>query len=300
MAYAQFSLICLIWSASFLFMKKASPGFTPVSIGGWRVLAAAFVLGAVFVLQQKRFTLKRADLAGLLIVAFFGYVWPYCIQPLLVERHGSGFIGMTVSFVPFFTVTLALLTGAERPESRQMIGVLGALGGLLLLMKDGLSRSVPVFDLGLALSVPLSYAGVNLFIRRRMAHVPPLGLTFFSMTLAGGILAWPAVAGIRLEGASASEGQIAVVSLALLGVFGTGLGMFLFNKLIRDHGPLFAGMTTNLVPLGAVLWGWLDGEQITMTQVGSLLVVLSMVILVQYGAAVRQPVPLKLRPHDAE
>jgi len=300
MAYAHFSLICLIWSASFLFMKKAAPGFSPVSIGGWRVLAAALVLGAVFALQRKKLALKRDDFAGLLIVAFFGYVWPYCIQPLLVERHGSGFIGMTVSFVPFFTVALTLLTGAERPEPRQMIGVMGALGGLLLLMKDGLSRSVPVEDLGLALSVPLSYAGVNLFIRRRMAHVPPLGLTFVSMTLAGVILAWPAVAGIRLENAGDSEGRIAIGALVLLGVFGTGLGMFLFNKLIRDHGPLFAGMTTNLVPLGAVLWGWLDGEQITVTQAGSLLIVLSMVILVQYRAAVRQPVSIRLQTQDAE
>ncbi|HLQ43741.1 MAG TPA: hypothetical protein VK137_03350, partial [Planctomycetaceae bacterium] len=37
MAYVLFLLICLIWSGSFLLMKKATLVFSPVSVGAWRV-----------------------------------------------------------------------------------------------------------------------------------------------------------------------------------------------------------------------------------------------------------------------
>ncbi len=60
--------------------------------------------------------------------------------------------------------------------------------------------------------------------------------------------------------------------------------MFWFNKLIHDRGPLFAGMVTNLVPAGAVIWGWLDGEQVTTKQIAALAIILPMVALVQFGA----------------
>ncbi len=76
----------------------------------------------------------------------------------------------------------------------------------------------------------------------------------------------------------------AVISLLVLGVVGTGLAMFWFNKLIHDRGPLFAGMVTNLVPAGAVIWGWLDGEQVTTRQIAALAIILPMVALVQFGA----------------
>ena len=75
------------------------------------------------------------------------------------------------------------------------------------------------------------------------------------------------------------------------GVLGTGLAMFLFNVLIHGHGPLFAGMVTNLVPVGALLWGWSDGEKVTMTQVKALVGLLLMVTLVQYDAAHRPTLP---------
>ena len=45
-----------------------------------------------------------------------------------------------------------------------------------------------------------------------------------------------------------------------------------------------ASYATNVVPLGAVLWGWLDAETITPLQLTALAGVLAMVTLVQYRA----------------
>jgi hypothetical protein len=50
-------------------------------------------------------------------------------------------------------------------------------------------------------------------------------------------------------------------------------------------------MTTNLIPVGAVFWGWVDGEHITQTQVAALVGILLMVTIVQFGSA-QKPIPV--------
>ena len=87
------------------------------------------------------------------------------------------------------------------------------------------------------------------------------------------------------EGDTSAAFGPAVASLAFLGIVGTGLGTYMFNKLVVEHGPLFAGMVTYLVPVGALVWGWLDHETVTPLQLAALTGIFLMVGIVQYGAA---------------
>jgi drug/metabolite transporter (DMT)-like permease len=58
--------------------------------------------------------------------------------------------------------------------------------------------------------------------------------------------------------------------------------MFMFYRLIQARGPLFAGMVTYLIPIGAVAWGWADGEPVSTRQLVALAVILAAVALVQW------------------
>jgi len=82
---------------------------------------------------------------------------------------------------------------------------------------------------------------------------------------------------------------VAVFCMLMLGVVGTGLGTWMFNSLVQNQGPLFAGMVYYLVPIGAIAWGWIDREPITGLQLVALVGILAMVAVVQYGAAVPPP-----------
>lgn len=284
MPYVLFLLICVIWSGSFLMMKKAALVFSPISVGAWRVVGGAAVLLILWLIQRQPVGWRRRDLWSLVFIVFAGYTWPYCVQPWLIARHGSAFIGMTVSFTPLFTILASVPLLRVVPHPRQAVGVLGALGGLGLLMSEGFSRQIPATHLLLAASVPLGYALVNTWVRRRMTHVPPLMMSLVSLAIAGVILQVLSFWSPAPTPPSPAAFWPAVISLLVLGVAGTGLAMFWFNKLIHDRGPLFAGMVTNLVPAGAVIWGWLDGEQVTPRQIAALTIILPMVALVQFGA----------------
>ena len=284
MPYVLFLLICVIWGGSFLMMKKAVLVFSPISVAAWRVAGGAAVLLILWLIRRQPVGWRRRDFWSLAFIVAAGYTWPYCVQPWLINRHGSAFIGMTVSFTPLFTMLASVPLLGIVPHPRQAIGVLGALVGMGLLMGEGFSRQIPATHLLLATSVSLGYALVNVWVRRGLTHVPPLMMSLVSLTIASVILQILSFWSPAPTMPNPDAFWPAVISLLVLGVAGTGLAMFWFNKLIHDRGPLFAGMVTNLVPAGAVIWGWLDGEEVTGRQIVALAIILPMVALVQFGA----------------
>jgi drug/metabolite transporter (DMT)-like permease len=289
MPYLIFLLICTMWGSSFILMKKASLAFSHLEIGAGRVIGGAVILGILYWWRANHQPLRKADLPLLAFIIVIGFAWPYTVQPYLVALHGSAFIGMTVSFVPLMTILVSVPILGVYPSLRQLIGVLGALICLGFLMVDGIDRKIPPGDLCLAATVPLTYSITNACISRWLRHMPSLQLTLFCLVGSSLVLLPLSLVTHSPVPASQQEMLLAVASLILLGVASTGMGNFLFNKLLQEHGPLFAGMVTNLVPVGAVMWGWFDEERVTPLQCVALAGILSMVALVQYGAARRVP-----------
>ena len=305
MPYFVFLAVCSAWSISFLLMKKAGLIFSPASIGLWRVIAGTAVLGVIWLVRERQWSFHWRDAGPMLIVVLAGCAWPYSIQPWVIARQGSAFMALMVSFVPLLTILLTVATSGGWPARRQLIGVIGALGCLAVLLGDGWQRDVPLTQLLAALSVPSCYAIANVTIRYRLGHASAILVTMVSMFSTIWLLLPIVNVVAPPDTLVASAWLPAVASLAFLGIVGTGLATFGFNWLIREHGPLFAGMTTNVVPLGAILFGWLDGERISRWQLGAILGIVSMVTLVQYRAASRSvppdepTVPTSIEPPQA-
>lgn len=299
MHHLIFLFIVLIWSASFIMMKKADLAFGPLSVGALRVLGGALVLAALALLLRRRWRPQGKQWVLLVLLVLIGYAWPYTMQPFLVGRHGSGFIGMMVGLVPLLTVLVSVPLLRQWPSLRQAIGVFGGLACLALIMRDGLDRSVPLPHLFLAISVPLGYAISNTLIKRHLSGVPSLSLTLWC--LGSSVLVLGPLALSREELRAGGETLlVGTLCVAVLGVVGTGLAIFGLYRLIQLRGPLYAGMVTYLIPLGAVLWGWLDGEEVTTLQLAAMAGVIAMVVLVQWperrrpGAAIGQTVEAEL------
>lgn len=285
MPHVIFLLICTIWGSSFILMKKATLAFTPLGVGAGRVAGGAVILALLWWLVRSRWSLRRGDLAAVLFVVVIGYAIPYCIQPLLIERHGSAFIAMTVSFLPLLTSAVSVPMLRCWPSRRQVVGMLGGLACMAALARDGLERNVPLADLLLAVSIPFSYALANVLIRRQLRHVAPLELSLVSLVLSTIVLLPLACGGGSSAVRRGDDFGLALASLAILGVVGTGIGSVLFNRLIRDEGPLFAGMVTYIVPVGGLAWGWWDHERVTALQLAALAGIFAMVAVVQYRPA---------------
>jgi drug/metabolite transporter (DMT)-like permease len=285
--HVLFLLFCTIAGSSFILMKKAALAFGPLTIAALRCLSGGLVLLGLWRWMPPLRRPTRQEAPWILVLAALGYAYPFAMVPYLVTRHGSGFIGMMVCFVPLITVAISMPLLGVFPTRGQLVGVLGGLACMAVILLDGAERSVPPLDLGLALSVPFFFACTNVTTRRHLNGLSPYLLTLLCV----GVVAL-ALTPVGLAVESVDTGGrfgVAVASLVALGVMSTAVGLVVFFRVLQRRGPLYAGMVTYLVPLGALLWGWADAERVTLRQVAALLGVLAMVAVVQLDLARRQP-----------
>ena len=81
------------------------------------------------------------------------------------------------------------------------------------------------------------------------------------------------------------EGIIAVFILALVG---TALAVLIFNRLIKISSPIFASSITYLIPIIAVVFGSIYGEEITLAQITGLIVLLLGVVIINVNKPFRR------------
>ena len=72
----------------------------------------------------------------------------------------------------------------------------------------------------------------------------------------------------------------ALLYIALLSIVGTGIAKTLYNKLVQISSPVFSSSVTYLIPVVAIFWGILDGEELTLLQLFAGIIVLIGVYLV--------------------
>jgi len=296
MPYLAFLFICLVWGSSFILMDRASHALGPVSIAVCRLLGGAFVLAIYWLWNRQRARISRTDWGHILVVAVLANALPFVIQPFTMIQAGEhAYFGMMVALVPLVTILLSIPMLNLWPTRRQLVGVLGGIICMALAVHDGSVRGIAPELLALALTVPLGYAVGNAYVKWKLDHLPALPMTTLFLAL-GGLLLLPlqfspsTLVEWKLAGpAEPYDWPLAIASILFLSVVGTGIAILFFVQLIKNQGPLFAGMVTYVVPVLALFWGQYDKERLTPTQLFAIGGVLAMVGLVQWGAATPRP-----------
>lgn len=272
-------------------MERATHAFGPVGVGIGRLIGGAAVLACMWWLQRARHHVSKQDMVKIAAVALIGTSWPFVVQPYCLRQgFGHSYFGMMVALVPLATIVVSVPMLGVWPTKRQLAGVVGGFGCMMLLLQDGAARGMSASLLGLALTVPLSYALGNTYLKWKLSHLHAVPLTTLVLSFAAlWLVPLEVVPGLLeqmgLQGPSEPREMLeALLALAVLGAVGTGVSVLLFIHLVVQEGPLFAGMVTYVVPVFALLWGAFDGETITGKQLIAMSGVLAMVALVQFGA----------------
>jgi drug/metabolite transporter (DMT)-like permease len=282
MQHILFLAVSLLWGVNFLLMKIAVTAYTPIGVAAIRVFSGALFLTLIVVYRERQWPFRRIHIPGLAVIVLMGYAWPFVVQPYLIQFCGSGMIGLMPSLVPLITIMISIPMLGVRPTPRQLTGVLAGLGFISLLFIDGLHRDVDLLHLAAAITVPLSYAVSNTYVKRAFSKVSPVMLTFFCLAVTSIILTPYAI----VEPLQANYDNVSVIlptiSAVALGVFGTGIALLCFTIMLQKRGPLFAGMVTYVIPVIALLMGALDGEHVSALQITALSGILAMVAIVQW------------------
>jgi drug/metabolite transporter (DMT)-like permease len=292
MAYLAFLFVCLMWGSTFILMERVTHVLGPVDIGIWRLFSASAALGIVWWIKRDVYHFDRRYLPPVLFSALVANVAPYVTQPyVLAQGYGHSFFGVAVAAIPLLTILWSIPMLGIWPTRRQLVGVLGGLVCLYFVVDDGFDRGMSWGLLALATVVPLTGSFNNTFVKQRLSEVQSLPLTAVMLGTAGLMLlplrfADTAIQSLDLAGpANPVFTPTTWLCMILLGVVATGFSTVAFFYMVRKQGPLFAGMTTYVVPMLAFGWGLFDRESISIQQLLAMGGVLVMVGLVQTGAA---------------
>ena len=277
-------VLAAVWGASFLFIKVlVEAGMGPAGLGAARTSLGVLTLAPMAWRIRARLPRDRRSWVLLAGLGVLNFALPWTLFALAARDVPSGASSIANSSQPLWSAIFAsMLLQSDRLTGVRVFGLALGFSGVVVLMGEDLldvgsneSRAIVIM-----LGATMCYALSGVFIRRRMGHVPAVGLAAGQMGFAA-LALWPLA---LYSGAfeSVSMGAPEWSSVIALGCLGSGVGVAWYMWLIGEVGPVRASVVTYLMPPLGVFLGWavLD-ERIGWNMVGGLSLVIAGVALVQ-------------------
>ena len=263
-SYILIALLAVIWGSSFILMKRALLVYTPYQVGSLRLFTALLFM-LPFIIRHFGI-IEKPKIKYLIATGFLGNGIPSILFPLAQTRISSGLAGMINTLTPIFTLIVGMLIFGMKVGRQRLIGLfIGLFGAILLIFFNtgGIALdSTNAYALFVVLATVCYAFSVNI-LRYKLTKMDALRISGFAIFFTGipmGIYAFSTdfiPRTIQTEGAAFS-----LLCIIALGVFSTALSTIFFNQLIKLSGALSAASVTYLIPIVAVIWGFLDHEQL--------------------------------------
>jgi drug/metabolite transporter (DMT)-like permease len=284
---ARLALLALIWGSSFLWIKLALRGLSPAEVTFGRLILGAAVLFVIAAARRSPLPRSPTLWAHICVAALFGNAAPYLLFALGEQHVGSATAGILNATTPLWTLVVAVATRHERAVTpARLAGLVVGFGGALLIFSpwhsgSGFASAGALECLGAATSYGVAFVYMDRFVARR--GVSPDALSACQLLVASGLLA----VALGIIGAPAPRlGAVTVVSIVILGVFGTGIAYVLNYLIIMSDGATVASTVTYLLPVVAIILGVaVLGEHISLAVLAGIALILSGVALVRRKAA---------------
>lgn len=255
-AAMRLGLLAAIWGTSFLLIKVALHGLTPVQIVLGRMALGAATLLVVLCLAGERLPSGRRTWASLAFVGVIANVVPFFLIAWGEQYVGSGLAGIYNATTPLFTLLAATAAlPEERPTVAKAAGLVVGFGGVLLVLAPwrGLGHAALAGQLA-CLGAAACYAVAITYTRRYLSGSghPPVVLAAGQLVAATVVVA--ALVPLWATGSVSLPPRV-LGSVVVLGALGTGIAYLLFYRLIGEIGATAASTVTYLVPVVAVSLG---------------------------------------------
>jgi drug/metabolite transporter (DMT)-like permease len=273
--------LSIVWGSSFILMKKALIGVTPIQLGALRMMITAIFLLLVGFKSLQRIQKKHwiyIAYTALLGTFIPGFLFAYAIYGI-----DSSIVSILNSFTPFNTLIFGALVFGVAFKRKQFIGILIGLIGTLILILKGANLN-PDQNYWYALLIIIASVGyafnVNI-VKKYLQDLDALAITTGNFLL----LLIPATIVLFFTDffstfKTDSVGLESLGYISILSIVGTGIAKTIFNKLVQISTPIFSSSVTYLIPIVAIIWGVLDGEKLSEIQVLAGIIILFGVYLV--------------------
>jgi len=255
--------LVLVWGSSFILIKRGLEIFSFQEVGALRI-SIAFLFLLPFAATRFRY-LNRKNIIYLILVGIIGNGLPAFLFARAQTGIDSNLAGILNSLTPLFTLLISVIFFRFKTGWLNVSGIFIALVGAVGLtgISGGHDLTFNVKFAVYILIATMCYAtSVNL-IKFKLSKEDVITITSISFFFTGIPVMIYLFAGTPfLEQVSGNPRFLSGLGyIAILGIAGTALAMFAFNRLVKITTPVFASSVTYMIPIMAVIWGILDGER---------------------------------------
>lgn len=274
--------LAFVWGSSFILMKRGLMSFDNNQVASLRIVISFVFLSPVIIRNFKQ--IKKGQWLNLLIAGLLGSGIPAFLFTKAQTQISSSLSGMLNSLVPLFTVIIGMLFFALKPRFLKIagvtVGLIGAIG--LLAAGSGFSLKNDDFTYGIYVVIATICYALNInFIKTKLVEVKSLNITSFGFLFIGPFAAIYLFSTDFVSLVQEKEGAwLNFFYICLLSIFGTAIAVILFNMIIKRVSPVFASSVTYIIPIFAIFWGFVDGEEISLMQLIWIGIILTGVYLV--------------------
>ncbi len=283
-SWLLFVLLCIIWGSSFKLMKDGARGLHPLQIAALRIFSAGIVFIPFALFHFSK--IPRNKLGTVTLAAVFGNLLPAILFAIAMAKIDGSLGGILNALTPICVVATGILFFKDRIQKNKITGVVIGFTGVALLTLIPILKGTAAVHFNnlvyiwLILIATLLY-GVNVnMVGHYLKGVHPVHAATVSlafMTIPSGILLLQQ--GFFHLDFSDTIVVHAIGSSIVLGIVCTAIATALFYILVQQSGTVFASLVTYGIPFIAILWGFIDGEQITWLTWLCLAIILSGVYL---------------------
>lgn len=268
-------VVIVVWGMNFVVIRVGLDNIPPMLLGALRFLLAAFP--AVFFIKRPQMPLRWLLAYGLTIsLGQFAFLFS-----AMKVGMPAGLASLVLQSQAFFTLFFAALFLGERLRATNLVGLLIAAGGLLLIGLQG-DRSMTLAGFVLTICAASMWALGNI-VTRKVGKVNLTGLVVWGSLVPPipfFVLSWLLEGPQTIESSLRGFGLSSALVLLYLSFGATILGYSLWSRLLSRYPANTVAPFSLLVPVvGLTSAALLLDEHLGLLQgLGALLVMLGLVV----------------------
>jgi drug/metabolite transporter (DMT)-like permease len=280
-SWAMLALLALIWGGSFMFVGVAVKELPALLIVLARVGIAAAILIPLHLIFQGPLPRDSRTWISCGVMSIMNNVLPFTAISWGQHHIAGGLASIINATTPMFTAIAMALFSLEGITPRKTAALaLGFIG--VLVLKGGNFGDLGAQTYGiLAIAfASMCYGFSAPWSKVRLMAIPPMTTATCQLTVSAIIMAVL----VSLFSEPHLYGQVSLkVWAALLGLaaISTSIAYLLFFRIIKRSGPSFVTLVTMLVPVSAIILGYIVlGERLSLNEgLGAVLIGLALVII---------------------
>ena len=268
--------LAAIWGGSFFFFKIMLAALPPFTVFLGRVGLAAVIMNLWLWLRHDYMPASARTWGAFLVMGLLNNVIPFTLIVIGETRVSVGLASILNATTPMFTVLVAhWLTANEKLSPGKLAGVMIGLAGVAVMIGPDVLSGIGNEDLAgeiACLSAALSYAFAGIY-GRRFKGLNPIKVATGQIT-GSTLVLLPLVALVDRPWTLPMPGIGIWGAMIAIAVLCTVLAYVLYFRILAVAGATNVLLVTFLVPVSALLLGWLVlGESITPRALGGMVVI---------------------------